>query len=318
LVGEIGPDLIHSHSVGTTLTMRLALGRAHPTPRIFQVPGPLHLEKALFRMAEIASAGPSDYWIASCQWTRDRYHRSGVAGSRVGLSYYGLDLADMSPRRPGKLRKELSLPPQARLVGMVAYMYAPKYYLGQRRGLKGHEDFADAVALCRRTEPDVVGVAVGGAWGQATAYEKRVQAYGRRRCGDGLIFLGTRGDVPDIYADLDVVVHPSHSENVGGAAESMVLGTPTVATRVGGLPDLVIDGETGWLAAARNPAELAGAILQALREPEQAAARAQKGQVLARYLFDVRRTAGEVLAYYQAILADGQFEALEPPRLVPE
>ncbi len=52
LVENIGPDLIHSHFVGTTLTMRLALGRHHPTPRVFQVPGPLHLEHPFFRRAE--------------------------------------------------------------------------------------------------------------------------------------------------------------------------------------------------------------------------------------------------------------------------
>src|SRR5262245_42471446 len=43
LVAELNPDIIHSHFVGTTLTMRLAIGKTHPIPHIFQVPGPLHV-----------------------------------------------------------------------------------------------------------------------------------------------------------------------------------------------------------------------------------------------------------------------------------
>lgn len=65
LVNDVAPDVIHSHFVGTTLTMRLALGLNHPTPRVFQVPGPLHLENSFFRNAEIKTAGQRDYWIAS-------------------------------------------------------------------------------------------------------------------------------------------------------------------------------------------------------------------------------------------------------------
>ena len=57
LVSSISPHIIHSHFVGTTLTARLALGKNHPVPRIFQVPGPLHLEHAFFRRAELLTAG---------------------------------------------------------------------------------------------------------------------------------------------------------------------------------------------------------------------------------------------------------------------
>src|SRR6266508_2536216 len=68
LVDTVQPDIIHSHFVGTTLTMRLALGRNHHIPRVFQVPGPLHLEHPLFRAVEIGTAGPADSWIGSCEW----------------------------------------------------------------------------------------------------------------------------------------------------------------------------------------------------------------------------------------------------------
>ena len=304
LVDQVKPDLIHSHFVGTTLMMRLALGPRHPTPRLFQVPGPLHLEHAPFRWLDLCSAGPRDHWMGSCLWTCHRYLNSGVPRQRLSLSYYGLDVENFVPGGPGKLRAELGLPEGARIVGMVAYMYAPKRFLGQTRGLKGHEDLIDAVAICLRDDPSIYCVMAGGAWNEAYAYERRVRAYARRRCGDRVIFLGTRGDIADLYADFDVVCHPSHSENVGGAAESLLLAVPTIASDVGGLPDLVKPGQTGWLVPPRDPHRLAAAIREALASREHARELALRGQELTRHVFDVRRCAADVLSAYGQILEE--------------
>jgi glycosyltransferase involved in cell wall biosynthesis len=303
LVETVRPDLIHSHFVGTTLTMRLALGKRCRIPRVFQVPGPLHLEHALFRNAEIALAGACDYWIASCQWTYDCYKRRGISEDRLFLSYYGLDLEEFVCREPGKLRQELGVGPETRLVGMVSYMYAPKRFLGQTRGIKGHEDLIDAVSLCLSETPNLVVVFIGGAWNGATEYEQFIRAYAKRRCGDNAVFLGTRSDVSELYPDLDVVVHPSHSDNVGGAAESLLLAIPTIATNVGGFPDVVIPGKTGWLVPPRRPEKLAEAITEALRDPDAARRMALAGQELTRKLFDVREDARVVLEAYRAILS---------------
>lgn len=303
IVEGIKPDVIHSHFVGTTLTMRLALGRHHQTPRVFQVPGPLHLEHPFFRAMEIKTAGPHDSWIGSCNWTCERYRKSGVGNDKIFKSYYGSDLEEIQMREPGRLRDELGIPESTRIVGMVAFMYGPKRYLGQSRGLKGHEDLIDALSILRSQGRDVVGVFVGGAWGGATGYEQRVRAYGESRLGEAAHFLGSRQDVPYLYPDFDVVAHPSHSENVGGAAESQLLAIPTVATNVGGFPDLVVPGETGWLVPPRSPHELADAIAEALDDPAQAKRFAVSGQALATDLFDVRRTGKEVLGIYEQILS---------------
>ena len=186
---------------------------------------------------------------------------------------------------------------------MVAYMYPPKRYLGQTRGIKGHEDLIDAIGIGLKDEPNIKGVFIGGGWNGASAYERRIRAYAERRCRDRIVFLGTRKDVLELYPDLDVVVHPSLSENVGGAAESLLLGIPTIATNVGGLPDLVKHDETGWLVPPRKPAQLAETILKVLRDPEKAREIALKGQVLAQSLFDVRQTACQVATIYHKIIA---------------
>jgi glycosyltransferase involved in cell wall biosynthesis len=303
LVESVRPDIIHSHFVGTTTCLRLALGRKHPIPRVFQVPGPLHLEHWPFRNIEISLAGPNDYWVGSCRWTCRRYEELGVARERMHLSFYGSDLEEcMTPTR-GKLRKEIGISDRVRIVGMVAFMYAPKVYLGQTRGLKGHEDLIEAFAILQKVEPRVALVMVGGAWSAAAAYERRVREYARRKCGDAIVFLGTRGDVHELYPDFDVAVHPSHSENLGGAAESLLHGIPTVASNVGGLPDLVVNGETGWLVPPRDPSQLAEAIREALNNPEEARMRAERGQKLARQLLDVRQTARQVYDIYREILS---------------
>lgn len=302
LVSSIQPDIIHSHFVGTTLLMRLALGKSHTVPRVFQVPGPLHLEHSLFRTLEIQMAGTSDYWIGSCSWTCNRYRQSGIKSERVFLSFYGSDLDTFTPHAGGKLRRELGLDSDTQIVGMVAYMYAPKRYLGQSRGLKGHEDLIDALASGFKTHPNRVGVFVGGAWNGATAYEDRVRAYARERCGERAIFLGTRTEIAELYPDFDVVVHPSHSENLGGAAESMLMGVPTIATNVGGFPDLVKQGVTGWLVPPGCPEQLAQAIDLVLSDPTRAKQIASEGQKYARSVLDVQDTARQVYDIYHTIV----------------
>jgi glycosyltransferase involved in cell wall biosynthesis len=303
LVHTINPDIIHSHFVGTTLAMRLFLGRRHPVPRIFQVPGPIHLEHAFFREAELLTAGPRDHWIAACRWSYNRYLASGVPPDRLSLSYYGMDLHDIRASRPPVLRQLLGLPPETRLVGMVAYIYKPKRYLGHTTGIKGHEDLIDALALCMKEGPTIYGVFIGGAVNGAEDYEKQIQEYARKRLGNRVRFLGIREDIYSLYPDLDVLVHPSHSENVAGAVvESLLLGVPVVATDVGGLPDLVKNGETGWVVPAKSPSKLAETILEVLREPERARAFTSKGQVKAIDLLDLKKTARQVADVYESIL----------------
>ena len=128
------------------------------------------------------------------------------------------------------------------------------------------------------------GVIVGGPWGNARWYERRIRSLGARLCGSALIFTGHRPDIPEIYPDLDLAVVPSLSESLGGAVEPLLSGVPVVATNVGGLPDVIQEGKTGWLVPPRRPADLARAMLEALEKPEEARRRTSQGQKLARSL----------------------------------
>jgi glycosyltransferase involved in cell wall biosynthesis len=304
LVEAVAPDVVHSHFVATTLSMRAAL-RGTSIPRVFQVPGPLHLESSVFSMLDLATASRHDVWVASCDWTRRRYISLGIDPARVFLAHYGSDLATLRPAVAGGLRRELGLAAETQMVGMVAYCYRPKAYLGNRRGIKGHEDFIDAVGYLRAEGRDVVGVIAGGAWQGAESYFRSVQDYATKHASAHVMFLGTRRDVSAVYADLAVAVHPSLSENLGGAAESMLLGRPTVTTNVGGFPDLIDEGVTGYMVPPRNPQALATAIARMLDEPDAASRLAAAGQQRAQRLLDVRVTAADVAAVYARVVRLG-------------
>src|SRR5207249_2718587 len=74
-------------------------------------------------------------------------------------------------------------------------------------------------------------------------------------------FLGFRRDAPRIVQAFDVIAVPSHVEPLGNATlEAMAAGRPVVGSRVGGLPEMVVDGETGLLVPPSNPPALAAAI----------------------------------------------------------
>jgi glycosyltransferase involved in cell wall biosynthesis len=306
IVARVQPDVIHSHFVGPTYLFRLALGRNHPTPRIFQVPGPLHLERGPFGRIDVGLAGDADYWIGSCALTCRLYRALGVPADRVFKSFYGAVIEDFPfHNRTGRLRRELGVDADTTLVGMVAYMYPPKRHLGQWVGLKGHEDFIDAMAIVTRAAPHIRAVVIGGPWGGADWYARALRRRADHGCGGAVAFTGFRSDVGEIYGDLDVVVHPSLSENLGGASESLLAGVPTIASNVGGLPDIVIDGETGWLVPPRDPRRLADCILQVANQPEEARRRADRGRTLTAHALDIRRTAREVYGIYRCIL-DGR------------
>jgi glycosyltransferase involved in cell wall biosynthesis len=317
LVAAVAPDVIHSHFVTNTLALRLALGAHHAVPRVFQVPGPLHLEHPVFRSLDLTTAGPRDYWVASSRYTQQLYRAAGLPAKRVFLSYYGVDALRRAPHGAGGLRARLGLPAAYKIIGNINYMYPPKYFLGQTAGLKRHEDVIDALALLCRERDDVVGVLVGGQWGGGDWYLRRLQERARAAAGDRIIFLGAvpSGNVPALWPDFDCAVHVPISENCGGVIEPLVAGVPTIASQVGGLPEVVLDGVTGWTVPARTPHKLATTIGQVLADPIDAGQRAQRGRDLVRVMFDVARTAHEIAGIYAHVLdsrhpAPAAFDAL--------
>lgn len=303
LVKLVQPDIIHSHFVATTLLMRVAL-RGSPIPRIFHVPGPLHLEHFLFRTIELLLANKQDYWLASCLWTRKKYIQCGISKDKVGLAYYGVNADDflLNTAPNDGLKTSLGISEDTFLVGMVAYFYAPKKHLGQTRGLKGHEDLIDAIAIVIQQYPKLKCVFVGGPWGSNNAYFEQVKRYAKEKTAGNCVFLGQRNDVPQLYPQFDLAVHPSHSENVGGAVESMYAQVATLTSDVGGFPDLVIDGETGYMVPAKSPEKLAAKIIDAIRDPIKKEMMIAKALNKVTQVMNVQQNAQQVNDFYYQVL----------------
>ena len=117
--------------------------------------------------------------------------------------------------------------------------------------------------------------------------------------GDRFVFLGARGDVPDLLASFDVFAFPSRFEGLCLAViEAQAAGVPVVATPVGGIRETVLDGETGWLVAPRDVEALAERIAWCLDHPDEARRVAGEAQRRVRERFAVERMVAETLALY--------------------
>jgi glycosyltransferase involved in cell wall biosynthesis len=308
LVTSVGPDLVHSHFFASTVLLRLALGANHTMPRIFQVPGPLHLEHRFWRTLDLSTAGPSDTWIASSRCILAHYRIAGIAEQRLYLSYYGIPCGACPTVRTGVLRRRYGIADHMKIVGNANFIYPPKWYLGHRIGLKAHEDVIDALGLVIEQRPDVVGVLIGGAAPKSAWYEQRLRERARAVGGDRIVMTGYLPveEIRQMWPDFDIAVHVPISENCGGVGEPMLAGVPTIAGRVGGLPEVVIDGVTGTLVPTRQPEELARAILRVLSSPGHYLELAKNARALLLRMISTERTAKEILDIYTHVLKLGE------------
>lgn len=181
-----------------------------------------------------------------------------VAPDRISVIGEGVDLREFFPEVDGRgFRAEFSIRPDAVLFGMVAMI----------RGEKGHLDFIAAAAKVARRHPAARFAIVGEGTGDRS-HEKLVRARAREWLPHGpLCFTGYRADTPQVMAALDVLVVPSHAE-----AQSLVVPQAfatrraVVATKVGGLPELVEHGKTGLLIPPADPSALADAMERLIKD----------------------------------------------------
>jgi glycosyltransferase involved in cell wall biosynthesis len=308
--------MIHSHFVSTTLMLRWALGRNHDIPRVFQVPGPLHLEHWNSRWAEISSAGKNDYWIASSRCIMRLYEHANVAPAKRFMSYYSADTDLFSTHRENYLRDRLNIPRNAVVVGNINLIYPPKWYLGQAVGLKCHEDIIEAISLVQRVRDDAWGVLIGGTFGKSRAYEEKLRRFAQDK-GAGKILMPGQFNAAEVglsWPDFDCAVHVPLSENCGGVVEPLLSGVPTIAGEVGGLPEVVHPGRTGKLVPIRRPDLLAKAVLDVLDNYNEYKQMADLGRELVSVMFNAERCADEVSSIYRHIL----FGEPCPPEFQPQ
>ncbi|MGA7098031.1 MAG: glycosyltransferase [Acidimicrobiia bacterium] len=157
-----------------------------------------------------------------------------------------------------EIRNELGLGPSEPLV----------VHVGNIRPHKGHSNLIAATAKMIAERPDVRVVSVGGEKFPGDLERVRAEAEAAG-IGTNLEFMGRRPDALAFIAAADVFVNPADVEGLPVVIlEALALGRPVVATDVGGVPSVVIDGVTGRLVPPRDPAALAGAMVEALDTPQ--------------------------------------------------
>jgi glycosyltransferase involved in cell wall biosynthesis len=306
-------DVVQTHLFHSMMLGRMAAWLAGVPVRLSMIPGPFHLEARTTRWMDIATSWMDTSVIASCEYTRALYRRFGVPDDQLALIYYGpaAERFDPTKTEASDLRSEFRLPDQSPLIGMVANFYASGGRKGmtpsrlQRLSIKGHEHLIRAAPRILEEFPRARFLLVGKAWDalgleHMQAMRRLVQQLGLQ---DKVLFAGYRPDVASVLKSLDVSVQASNSENLGGTIESLLMERPTVATRVGGMPDAVRDGETGLLAKPADPDDLARAVRALLRDRDHATRLARNGRSLMLQRFTLSRTASDLDELYRSQLA---------------
>lgn len=167
----------------------------------------------------------------------------------VGVMPLGLELDGFlrSDLRRGEVRRRLGISMETPLIGIIARL-AP---------IKDHATFLEAASELRKSHPDIRFLIVGD--GERRSHlEQQAHALGLSDC---IHFVGWQRDLEPIYADLDLVVLSSLNEGTPlSLIEAMAAGLPVVATKVGGVPDLVADGKTGLLVPPKDPMAMSRAV----------------------------------------------------------
>lgn len=175
---------------------------------------------------------------------------------RVVTVYSGIDFERFDGRPPKlSLRSEFSISADKLLVGNVSAL-APH---------KDYETWLATAAKVLENRDDVHFFAVGS--GSLDAKMKTLAK--KLKIADRVTFTGFRKDVPDILNGLDVFLITSRTEGLGtGIIDAMYCGLPVTATRAGGIPELVVDGETGFLCNPGDVDLLASRLNVLLDDPE--------------------------------------------------
>lgn len=282
------PDLVHTH---------LYYGDLYgiPAARLARIPFVVstrhnieqYRKKRLWRLT---GRGTTHVIAISDAVARFTHTQEAVPTKKITTVYHGIPLPDDD--LPVKsLRHDLGLSDDAVIVVTVARLTEQK---GIRYAI-------DAFALIREATSDVRYVVVGdGELRQEL--ELQVRASGLT---DLVHFLGWRDDTDALLAQCDVFLLPSLWEGFGIALlEAMAHRLPIVCSRVGATPEIVMDGETGYLVEAGNPPSIADGLTKLLNDPEKARRMGEAGRQRLESVFSLQSMIDQTAAVYHRLLRE--------------
>jgi len=273
---------------------------------------------ALLRLRRLSreAARLADRVIATDETTRDEVRvLLDVEASRIAVVPNGIDPGEIQAATPSEPRAfaERALPA---LKGCSPLILS----VGRLEGYKGFEDALEALATLRRASavPESLAWVVVGEGPARGRLEARAREAGFSLAGSaavgpaGTSQLVLPGRVPEpllhaLYASADVFLHATRYEGSSLVTlEAMAHGLPVVATRAGGIPDKVQDGETGRLVEPGDVEGCASALRELLVSPVLAARLAERGRTLVLERFSWPVIVTRVLSLYETLLAEAR------------
>jgi glycosyltransferase involved in cell wall biosynthesis len=291
------PDIVHTHTSKAGAVGRVAAWLAG-VPIVIHTPhGHVfygyygQVVSGIIRLVERALARVTDRIVTLTDRGAREHVQYRIADpgkfatipSGITLSAFRSVLVD-----PTVKRKELGLPAEGPVIGTV----------GRLVPIKGHEWLLKAAPRVLAEFPRATFVFLG----EGPLLGRLQQVAGELGISGRVMFLGARQDVPECLAAFDLFAFPSLNEGMGRALiEAMAVGLPAVATRVGGIPDVVTDGETGILVPPQDAAALADALLTMLRDPARRQAYGQAARRSMDERFDVESMVRALDRLYDAV-----------------
>jgi len=209
---------------------------------------------------------------------------------KVSLIYNGIDVERFGPTSV----PTSSIPVDASRVPTIGVVATLSYR-------KGHDVLLRAMVRVVEELPETHLLCIGRDGGALASLQIQVEELSISK---NVSFLGYRNDVPELLRTVAVVVHPSREEGLCNAIlEAMAAGKPVVATNVGGIPEVVVDGKTGRLVPPESPGEMAEAILDFLRQPRVAAQFGTEGRERVLELFSLGRAVRQIEDLYLSLCA---------------
>ncbi len=299
LVGSLKPDIIHTRNFGT-LEMQLLGLRRWRAARVHGEHGrdmfDLHGDhKGYNRFRRFMSRFIDRYVTVSKdlqQWLIDTV---GIDASKITQIYNGVDQQRFQPLRE-KRRERFPDP----LRGTDTVLFGT---VGRLAAVKSQKTLVDAFAdLCelRPEQRERLGLVLVGEGPMQDELEALVA---RRGIADRCWFAGDRDDVDRLLPELDVFVLPSLNEGISNTVlEAMASGLPVIATRVGGNPELVIDGENGFLIPVEDVDGLAVRMDELLRDSDLRQRMGSAGRSRIEDRFNWDHTVRAYTAIYESLL----------------
>jgi glycosyltransferase involved in cell wall biosynthesis len=227
----------------------------------------------------------------------DIVRREPIPRSRMRVIYNGLAVSRFDgPFDRAAIRSTLGIPQESPVIGMIANLIP----------YKGHQDVLDAVAIVHKKRPDARFVFAGRDNGILAALEKKAKQLGIE---NSVSFLGQRHDIPELLAAMDILLSASHEEGFSNVLlEAMASSLPVVATDVGGNPEAIESGSTGFIIPPRQPAEIASALLKLLDHPAEAREMGARGLMRVEQLFSYDAMIHGMQQFYEEALQQGKKE----------